>query len=155
MSGGYDPNQNPYQQPPGNQPPPGYGEQPQGYGQQPQGYAQQPQGYGGQPPGYGAQPQGYGQQPYPPQPGYPPQYAPQYGYQPPPQTGTPGIVIWGFVLAIIPCCPLIGVIMCGVGLPEAKRRGSGEGLAYAGIIVGIIWMVLGVIGQVLEKTSHL
>jgi hypothetical protein len=131
MSGGYDPNQNPYQQPQGQQPPPGYGQQ--------------------MPPGYGQQPVGYGQQPYPPQ-----QFTPPYGMQgPPPATGTPGIVIWGFVLAIIPCCPLIGVIMCGVGLPEAKRRGSGEGLAYAGIIVGVVWIVLGIVFRILNVGAQM
>lgn len=119
MSGGYDPNQNPY--------------------------AQQQGGYNQQPQGYGQQPQGYGQQPYPPQ-GYPPQYAQPYGYQPPPPEGIPGLVLWGFILALF-CCPLVGVIMCAVGLPEAKRRNNGVGLAYAGIIIGIIWIVLGFIMQ--------
>lgn len=132
MSGGYDPNQNPYQQPQGNTPP-GYGAPQGGYNQQPQGYGQQPQGYG--------------QQPYPPQ-GYPQQYAQPYGYQAPPvPEGIPPMVLWGFILALF-CCPLVGVILCAVGLPEAKRRNNGVGLAYAGIIIGIIWIILGIIGQV-------
>lgn len=151
MSGGYDPNQNPYQQPQGNQPPPGYGQQPPpGYGQQqPPGYGQQPQQ------GYGQQPQGYGQQPYPPQPGYPPQYTQPYGGpgQMPPPVGMPPIVIWGFILALIPCCgviPAAGAIMCAVGLGEAKRRNAGVGLAYAGIIIGSIWVVLNIISWILN-----
>jgi len=136
MSGGYDPNQNPYQQPQGNQPPPGYGQAPQGYGQQPQGYGQTPQGYG--------------QQPYAPQPGYPPQYAQPYGMQAPPvPEGIPPLVLWGFILSLF-CCPLIGVILCAVGLPEAKRRNNGVGLAYAGIIIGIVWIVLSVLMQIVN-----
>ncbi len=138
MSGGYDPNQNPYQQPQGNQPPNGYGQQP-------------PPGYGQQPQGYGQQPQGYGQQP-----GYPPQqFAQPYGFQPPPPaTGTPSMVIWGFVLAVF-CCPIVGVILCGMGLPEAKKRGSGEGLAWAGIIIGCIWIVLGILSRILNLGAQM
>ncbi len=148
MSGGYDPNQNPYQQPQGSQPPPGYGAPPGGYNQQPQGYGQQP------PPGYGQQPQGYGQQPYPPQPGYPPQYAQPYGFQPPPVAeGIPPLVLWGFILSLF-CCPLVGVILCAVGLPEAKRRNNGVGLAYAGIIIGIVWIVLSVLMQIVNAGAN-
>lgn len=55
--------------------------------------------------------------------------------------GTPGTVIGGFILAFF--CPLIGVILCAVGLPEAQRRGSGAGLAIAGIVIGIFLMLGG------------
>ena len=55
--------------------------------------------------------------------------------------GTPGTVIAGLILAFF--CPLIGVILCAVGLPEAQRRNSGVGLAYAGIIIGIVFMLGG------------
>ena len=63
------------------------------------------------------------------------------------------MVIWGFILAVF-CCPLVGVILCAVGLPEAKRRDSGVGLAYAGIIIGIVWMVLGIVLQVLGGAAR-
>ncbi|GIK53877.1 MAG: DUF4190 domain-containing protein [Planctomycetaceae bacterium] len=125
MSGGY--NQNPYQQ--GGQG--GYGQQPQGYGQQPAGYGQP----GAYPPGYGPQ-QGYGQ---------PQAYGQPFGYGAPPvPQGIPGTVIAGFILSLF-ICPLVGVILCGVGLGEAKRRNAGVGLAYAGIIIGLIWIVLGIV----------
>ena len=109
-------------------PPPGYGQQQGGYPQQPQGgYQQQPGGYqqqGGYP-----QQQPYGQQPY----GQP-------GYGPPPAQGIPGTVIAGFILSFL--CPLIGLILCGVGLGEAKKRNAGTGLAIAGIVISLVNMVL-------------
>ncbi|MBK8206653.1 MAG: hypothetical protein IPK87_07625 [Planctomycetes bacterium] len=89
--------------------------------------------YGGQPQGGYPQQQPYGQ------PGYPPQ-----GYGPPPAQGTPGLVIAGAILALVPICPLIGVILAAVGLGEAKRRNAGVGLAKASIIVGIIWILLSI-----------
>lgn len=53
-------------------------------------------------------------------------------------------MIAGFILSLF-ICPLVGVILCGVGLGEAKRRNAGVGLAYAGIIIGLIWIVLGIV----------
>lgn len=56
---------------------------------------------------------------------------PSYAQQTP---TTPGIVIAGFVLALF--FPLVGFILCIVGMPEAERRGAGVGLARAGIAIG-------------------
>jgi len=61
--------------------------------------------------------------------------------------GPPGIVIWGFVLSIIgvvfcQVLGIVGIVLCAVGLPEAKRRGSGAGLAIAGIVIGICGIAL-------------
>jgi hypothetical protein len=110
-------------------PPPGYGQQQGGYPQQPQGgYQQQPGGYqqqGGYP-----QQQPYGQQPY----------GQQQMYGAPPAQGIPGTVIAGFILSFL--CPLIGLILCGVGLGEAKKRNAGTGLAIAGIVISLVNMVL-------------
>jgi hypothetical protein len=111
----------------GNQPKPPYG-QPNNYPQQPQ-YGQgqyQPQQ---QPQQY---PQQYQQQPYGQQQYYPQQQAP----------GIPGTVIAGFILSFL--CPLIGLILCAVGMGEAKRRNAGVGLATAGIIIAICMMIVGV-----------
>jgi hypothetical protein len=107
----------------------GYPPQQGGHPQQPGGYQQQPGGY--PPQGQYPQQQPYGQQP-------------MYG-APPPQ-GIPGIVIAGFILAFF--CSLIGLILCAVGLPEAKRRNRGVGLAWAGIIISIVFIVLGIAFQV-------
>lgn len=106
-----------------------YGGQPQGqYGQQQGQYPQQQGGYQQQP---------YGQQPY-------------YGGPPQPQ-GTPVTVIIGAILALPPICPLIGLILAAVGMGEAKRRNAGVGLAKATIIMGIIWIVLGIIIQIAAR----
>jgi hypothetical protein len=102
--------------------PPQHGGQQQGQGQYQQGYNQQQ---------YGQQ---YPQQPYG-QAGYPQQYAQ-------PAQGIPGTVIAGFILAFL--CPLIGLILCLVGMGEAKRRNSGVGLATADIVISGIILVINV-----------
>lgn len=115
--------------------PPGYN---QGQGQQ-GGYPQQQPQQGGYPPQQGG---------YPPQQGGYPQQQQPYGAQPgygaPPKTGIPGLVIAGAILAIVPICPLIGLILAAVGMGEAKRRNAGVGLAWAAIIMGIIWIVISI-----------
>jgi hypothetical protein len=55
----------------------------------------------------------------------------------------PGIVIGGFILSFL--CSLIGLIMCIIGLKEAKARGAGVGLAYAGIVIASLSIVAGII----------
>ncbi len=82
---------------------------------------------------------------YPPQQGYSPQqpYGQQQPYNTDPNAGKiPGIVIAGFILSFL--CSLIGLILCAIGLNEAKRRGAGVGLAYAGIIISIVFIILSV-----------
>lgn len=85
----------------------------------------------GQPPQYGQQ----GQYQQPPQGQYPPQQPPQQYYQQPyghpgqpyaQQAGSvPGVVIAGFIFSFL--CPLLGLILCAVGMSEAKRRNAGVG----------------------------
>lgn len=121
--------------------PPGYNQGQQGgYPPQNGGQPQQPGGY---PPQQGGGYPQQQQQPYPQQQPYG-----QPGYGPRPAQGIPGTVIAGAVLAILPLCPLIGLILAAVGLGEAKRRNAGVGLAYAAIIMGIIWIVLSIIMNV-------
>lgn len=112
--------------PPPSAPPP-----PSGYpgGYPPPGYAQ---GY--PPPGYA---QGY------PPPGYP------YGYAQP--TRTSGMAIAGFVLSLV-VCGVLGLIFSIMGNNEVKRSNgtvTGGGLALAGIIIGIIRIVIELIYLVL------
>ena len=52
----------------------------------------------------------------------------------PSPAGTPGLVLAGFLLVFL-CAP-IGLVLCVVGYPEAKRRGKGKGLAIAGMVLG-------------------
>ena len=113
---------------------PGYGQQP--YGQQPQ-YGQQP--YGQQPgwdqqhgqPGYGQQPT-YGQQPS--------------GWAPDPQQprGTNTMAIVGFVLAFL--VSPVGLVLSIIGLQQTgQRHEGGRGLAIAGIVIGALGTLFGIL----------
>ena len=63
-------------------------------------------------------------------------------------TGTPGIVIAGFVFSLIGILicvvfSFVGLVLSAIGLPEANRRGgAGKGLAIAGIVIGALGVVL-------------
>ena len=117
----------------------------EGYGQQ--GYGQQ--GYGQQ--GYGQQ--GYGQQP----PGYPPPGAPGGYGQAPPQTSPLAIV--SLVLGIVGflCCTFfvlsIGAVVTGFmarkQIEESQGRLKGSGMATAGLILGAVGVVVGVVYWIL------
>lgn len=130
----------------------------EGYYAQPQmGYAQ---------PGYPQQDypqqQYYQPQDYPQQPGYPPRqdYSQQYYAQPAPAAapgygapyGTPypskpktnTLAIVGFVCSFL--ISIVGLILCIVAKNQIKTSGErGDGLATAGIIISIVWMVLSVV----------
>ena len=108
---------------------PGQGEQPPQYGQQPPQYGQQP-GYGQ--PAYGA-PQdsaGFG--------------APPPGWGQPQKSGTNGLAIASLVTAFL--CSPIGIILGFVAKNQIKKTGqSGNGLATAGIVVGIALIVINIL----------
>jgi len=63
-----------------------------------------------------------------------------------PMGGQPGVVIAGFVLAIIglfvPVLGPIGLILSAVGYKQAKQIGASAALAVTGIILGAISMVV-------------
>ena len=143
----YPGSEEPHGQEPGQQPPP----PPPGYGQAPQG----PPAYGqpayGQPaygqPAYG-QP-AYGQPAYG-QPAYGP---PAYGYGYPPQQRTNGKAMWGMIVGIIAIvfCYLgvligpVAIVLSVLGKKDIKRSNgtqSGDGMATAGLITGIVGTVL-------------
>ncbi|VXC00482.1 DUF4190 domain-containing protein [Aeromicrobium sp. 9AM] len=127
------------QQPPPPPPPPGYGQAPQG----PPAYGQPAYGQ----PAYGQQP--YGQQPY----GQPAYGQPAYGYgYPPPPKNNPK-ALWAMIVGIV------SILFCYVGLVigpvaiflavQAKKEikqsngtQTGEGMATAGLITGIVGTVV-------------
>lgn len=87
----------------------------------------------GQPP-YGQPP--YGQPPY----GQPPYGQPHYGYGPP-AVGTNGFAIAALVSSLL-CAPL-GIVFGFVARGQIRRTGEqGDGLALAGIIIGIVFTVI-------------
>ncbi|GAA1851430.1 hypothetical protein [Myceligenerans crystallogenes] len=108
-------------------PGPGQPQSPDPYGQQPSG--QEP--YGGQP--YTQGPSGH--QPYEQPAGGP-------GSQNPGKT----LGIVGLVLSILGCTALIGIVVSVIGLVKSRKAGLGNGLAWAGIIIGVLWLVIGGIG---------
>ncbi|KRF07066.1 hypothetical protein ASH00_16090 [Arthrobacter sp. Soil782] len=110
------------------------GQQPSGYGQS---YGQQ----SGQ--SYGQQPvQGYGQAPASPY-GTPGGYGGGYG-QPTENPGkTLGIV--GLVCSIIMPISLVGLILSIVAMVKSKKAGMSNGFALAGIIIGAVFTVIGII----------
>lgn len=73
-----------------------------------------------------------------------PQYGqPQYGYQPARQPGTNGFAIAALVCAFV-CSPL-GIIFGFVARTQIRRTGQGgDGLALAGIILSIVFLILGI-----------
>ena len=132
------------------------GQEPPGYGQQPpppygQPYPQQP--YGQQP--YGQQPypqQPYPQQPYPPQPGYPQYHQPFTGYAAPnhPKATTALVlglisVVGGF-MCVLPVLASPFAWVTGVKarreIRESNGQLAGDGMATAGMVLGIIGTVL-------------
>jgi Domain of unknown function (DUF4190) len=119
--------------PPGNYPPP----PPQGGG-----YPPPPQGGGYPPP-----PQGGGYLPPPQGGGYPP---PPGGFGGAP-TKTNTLAIASLVCAVLGLLcgigSILGIVLGVVALNQIKQTGEGgRGLAQAGIVVGAIFVVLGIVG---------
>jgi hypothetical protein len=68
----------------------------------------------------------------------------------PPPAADPGntLGLVGLILAIIPCTSTIGLVLSIVGYIQSRRAGFQNNKALAGIIIGIIWIGLGIIAQV-------
>ena len=95
----------------------------------------------------GARPGGWGGYPGPGQPGFP-------GWQPQgPPTAWSGYAITSFVLGVLgfACFLWAGAIGFGIAaLRTVKQRNErGRGLAIAGIVLGGLWVCLGVVGVIL------
>ncbi len=67
-----------------------------------------------------------------------------------PPTNDPGktLGLVGMILAIIPCTYLIGLILSVVAWVQSNKVGIRNQQALIGIIVGAVWLVLSIIGQV-------
>ncbi|HEY7052240.1 MAG TPA: DUF4190 domain-containing protein [Mycobacterium sp.] len=106
-----------------------------------------------------------GNYPPPPPEGYPPPPPPQGGFPPPPgygaapATGTSGLAIASLVCSVVGVfcsgiLSIVGIVLGFVALNQIKQTGQGgKGMAQAGIIVGIISLVLGVILAVIYFSS--
>ena len=74
---------------------------------------------------------------------YPP--APQHNqYAQPPKTN--GMAIAGFVLSLLGCT-LLGIIFSAVALNQIGKQPNqgGKGLAIAGLVIGIVFMIIQII----------
>lgn len=87
----------------------------------------------------------YGQQPPPPGYGQPPYGQQPFGAPPyPQQSGTSALAIGALISAFL-CSPL-GIILGFVAKGQIKKTGqSGDGLATAAIVVGIVSILLGIV----------
>lgn len=104
---------------------------------------------GSPPPGYG-QPgwggpapagPGWGQQPGWQQPGSGP--PPGWGQQP--AAGTNGMAIASVITAIV-CCSPLGIVLGLVAKSQIRQSGqSGSGLATAGIVLGVVFTLIGLL----------
>ncbi|MBG6225754.1 hypothetical protein IWX63_002337 [Arthrobacter sp. CAN_A2] len=124
----------------GQQDQPRYGENEPQYGQAPTPYGQQaPTPYGQQAPSpYGQQsPYGPGAGNYPGQQGYQVQTAENPGR-------TLGIV--GFILAIL-IAP-VGLVISIIAFVKSRKAKVGNGFALAGIIIGVLFTIIGVITMI-------
>ena len=59
------------------------------------------------------------------------------------QNKSNGFAIAGFVLSFF--FALLGLIFSIIGLNKAKTIGSGKGLAIAGLVISLVWIVLVII----------
>ncbi len=74
----------------------------------------------------------------------------QYQAAPPPAASssyrgkTLGIV--GLILAIIPCTWFAGLVVSIIAFVQSRGAGVRNNLALAGIIIGVVYLILGIIG---------
>lgn len=128
---------------PGYPPPPPYNTPPPGFGPPP-------------PPGYGPPP-GFG-----PPPGYP---APGYGAYGPPAEKTNAMAIGSLAASLVGlpfffACfigsigSIVGIVLGIVAMNQIKQSGEkGHGLAIAGIAIGALSLLLGLVGAILVMST--
>lgn len=81
--------------------------------------------------------------------GQPGGYGPPPGYGAPAQAPNDGVSIAGFVLSLLCCTSIIGLILGAVGLSRTKNgQRRGRGLAIAAVIIGIVGTLLFIGGVV-------
>ncbi|WP_298460023.1 DUF4190 domain-containing protein [uncultured Cellulomonas sp.] len=127
----------------------GSGSTPPAYGSQPPAYGSQPPAYGSQPPAYGSQ-QDFGSA----APAYGAYGGSPYGQQGGTQRNSLGV--WSLVLSLLSLticstiAPLLAIPGIVLGSKSRKAAASGEanngGLGLAGVIIGVVALVLWVVG---------
>jgi Domain of unknown function (DUF4190) len=153
-------------------PPPGSGQDPDGQSGQPppppgpqwnpQSGGTPPESSGGDPaygqPGYGQPGYGQGQQPYGQPPGYPPGPGAPGGHGQPKKSPLAVTALVTGVIGAIPCCwslPIFAVVALVTGvlgrkqIDESQGQLTGRGMATAGVILGIVVLVIAVVYWIL------
>lgn len=105
------------------------------------------QPYGQQSPGYGEpqgqqQPGGYGQTQGSP---YGSPYASPAGYGQPAENPGKTLGIVGLICAIIWPISIVGLVISIIAMVKSRKAGMGNGFALAGIIIGAIGVITGII----------
>lgn len=77
-------------------------------------------------------------------------------FQPVPPSKTNSLAIAGFVMSII-CCAPIGLILSTIAMGQINKNPSesGKGLAIAGLVLGVIGIIVGMIYFVFEGSALL
>ncbi|MCV7409775.1 DUF4190 domain-containing protein [Mycobacterium florentinum] len=122
--------------------------------EEPPSYPPPPGDSGYPPPGQGYSPPPGPSYPPPPGQGYPPPPGPAY----PPAVGTNGMAIASLVCSLLGwLCgigPILGIIFGILALGKIKQTGEGgRGLAIAGIAIGAVLIVFGIIGAIFSVIS--
>lgn len=73
-------------------------------------------------------------------------YPPQQPFVPQPPQKTNGLALAGFITSLV-CCSPVGLVLSIIGLSQINKnpQEGGKGLAIAGIIIGGIGIVVGII----------
>lgn len=53
-----------------------------------------------------------------------------------------GLGIAGFILSLLGCGSFLGVIFCIIAIATSKKNNTKKGLSIAGLIIGLIWLVI-------------
>ncbi len=94
-----------------------------------------------------APPPGPAWQPGAPQPG--PAWQPAPAPQP-----TSTLALIGFITALVPCTTLVGLVVSIVALVRIRRgAATGRGLAIAGVVLAVLWLVAAVVAVALGVTT--
>jgi hypothetical protein len=71
-----------------------------------------------------------------------------YGYGPPPVAGNDRTQLWGIlalVFAVIPCCPIIGLVFAILQIFEARKWNKTPTLGYIAIGFFVFWFIVNLI----------
>lgn len=77
-------------------------------------------------------------------------------FQPLPPQKTNGLAVGGFVTSLA-CCSPVGIILSSIAISQINKdpNQKGKGLAQAGLIIGIVSVVISIIYYAVVGTSEI